>query len=101
MEDKVIYLLFILFLCISNYISYKNIKHNISNLTQKQSSYILTIRASITLFVLSIYLLYHYIQDNKSFINYSDKNIQFIQIFTILYFISYLISDILKQSAIN
>ncbi len=94
MEDKIVYVLFVFLLCISNYISYKNIKQNISTISQKKSSYILTIRASITLFILSMYLLYNYILDTDSFINYKNKNIHFIQIFTILYFISYLISDI-------
>lgn len=76
--------LFIIILCIFNWLIFHNTLIKNPNISEKQKSFILSIRSSLTLFGVSILCIWSYI--------IGDKNL-YIQRLAVLIFLSYLISD--------
>lgn len=81
-------LAFIIF-CLHNVIVYTHIKHQY-NLTTKQKAYILSIKSSFTLFTISLLMAY-----NFAFEEYYLKNVSQTQKLAIVYFSSYLFTDMI------
>lgn len=86
----------LLLFCIDYYAMYYNtIKYN-ENLSEKQRAYILSIKASITLFILSLYFNYKFINSNNDLSIYSENisdNDNIILQLAVLNLIAYLITD--------
>jgi hypothetical protein len=89
-------ILVLILFCIDYYaIYYNTIKHD-KDLSEKQRAYILSVKASITLFILSLYFNYKFIKNNNDIDIYSDNinvNDNIILQLSVLNLIAYLIMD--------
>ena len=93
------YIIILILGCIDFFIHYKFVTNSSVTYTTKQKSFILSIKASLTLFLVGIYFNYFYIKsgcDEKLFLQLLDSqnNLNF-GILIILYFTSYLLIDML------
>lgn len=85
---------FILLFCIDYYTVYNEVvKRNVS-LTQRQKAHIMSIKVSITLFLLSLYFNYKFMTSESYIDELNSGDLFFINL-TVLYVISYFIMDCL------
>lgn len=84
--------LIVAYLCLENYTVFCITKAN-RILTVKQEAYILSIKSSITLFILSLVFMYKYVTCNTGYCESLSDDTRNLQILTVLTFLSYLISD--------
>ena len=87
---------FIILFCIDYYYVYNNTTKKYTDLTEKQRAYIMSIKASITMFLLSLYFNYKFINSNCNFdiyLNSLNNNDYFILNIGILHLISFFLVD--------
>jgi len=84
--------------CIDYYFHYKFINYIKKDLTKKQKAYILSIKSSLTLFLMGVYLNYYYLSSGFSqerfFTILEEKDTLNFGKLIVLYFASYLLMDI-------
>lgn len=92
------YLLIFCLSCVEYFFHYKFINYLKPNLTQKQKAYILSIKSSLTLFLIGLYFNYYYFTsgfNQETFLNILETHdsLNFGKL-VVLYFAAYLIMDI-------
>lgn len=87
----VLYVLFVLLTCLDNVWMYKTVTNN-NQLTEKQKAYVLSIKSSLTMFVLGIAGLYQCWEAGGNLDEYSKNGLQLNKL-AVLSFIGYLICD--------
>ena len=92
------YVLIFLLSCMDYYFHYRFINYLKKDLTEKQKAYILSIKSSLTLFLIGIYYNYHYFtsgfnQEKFFDILHKDDTLNLGK-FVVLYFSAYLLMDI-------
>jgi hypothetical protein len=84
--------------CVDYYLTYKNTVNKNIELTEKQRAHIMSIKASLTLFILSLYFNFKFITSNldlEEYVNNFTNGDYFILQLSICNLISYLIVDCL------
>ena len=87
---------FIILFCIDYYYVYNNTTKKYAGLTEKQRAYIMSIKASSTMFLLSLYFNYKFINSNCDvgiYLNSLNDNDSFILNIGILHLVSYFLID--------
>jgi len=97
-ERTLVYIILILFFCLEYFLHYHFVNELRPDLNEKQKSYILSIKSSLSMLLIGIYYNYHYFTSkfNKAdFFNILEKkgSLDFGKII-VLYFTAYLIMDI-------
>lgn len=92
------YILIFILSCIDYYFHYRFINYIKKDLTKKQKAYILSIKSSLTLFLIGVYFNYYYFSSRFSqekFLNIlEEKDSLNFGKFVVLYFTAYLLMDI-------
>jgi hypothetical protein len=97
-ETTLVYIILLLFFCLEYFLHYHFVNELRPDLNEKQKSYILSIKSSLSMLLIGIYYNYHYFTSkfNKAdFFNILEKkgSLDFGKII-VLYFTAYLIMDI-------
>ena len=91
------YIIILILSCIEYFFHYKFINYIRKDLTKKQKAHILSIKSSLTLFLIGIYFNYYYFISKCNVDNFFDildkKNNLNFGILVVLYFTAYLIMD--------
>jgi len=92
------YIVILILSCVEYYFHYKFINYIKKDLTDKQKSYILTIKSSLTLFLIGLYFNYYYFTSYFNIENFynvlEQKNSFNFGKLIVIYFLAYLIMDI-------
>ena len=97
-EVVLAYLIIFLFFCVEFLLHYKFINTIRPDLTEKQKSYIMSIKSSLSMFLIGLYFNYHYFTSNLDefvfFNNLETKGGMNFGKIIVLYFTAYLIMDL-------
>ena len=97
-EVILVYLIIFLFFCVEFLLHYKFVNIIRDDLTEKQRSYIMSIKSAISMFLIGIYFNYHYLTSNfdqiEFFSNLESKGGMNFGKIIVLYFTAYLVMDL-------
>lgn len=97
-ELFLVYSIILIFFCLEFFLHYRFVNTIRPDLTEKQRAYILSIKSSLSMFLIGVYFNYHYITSNcneaEFFTNLQLKGGMDFGKIIVLYFTAYLIMDL-------